>query len=130
MATIRRSPRAWTSRALLLSGVLLILAAVAAHAHLKVSKTEPASGAVVSQPVPSIHVWLTQEPDVALSKLELIGPGGPVALEPVASTGKKDLVAKVSGAMADGQYTAKWQTAGDDGHVQKGEWTFTVKRAG
>jgi methionine-rich copper-binding protein CopC len=108
----------------------LILAAVAAHAHLKVSKTEPASGAVLSQPAAALHVWLTQEPDVSLSKLELVGPNGAVALEPVATTGKKDLAAKVVGAMPDGEYTAKWQTAGDDGHVQRGEWKFTVKRTG
>ena len=40
--------------------------------------------------------------------------------------GEKDLMARVSGRMPDGAYTARWQTAGDDGHVLKGEWTFTI----
>lgn len=131
MKQTRRTPLVVGSVAHVVFAVaLLLFAAVAAHAHLKVSKTEPAEGAVMAEPVTSIHVWLTQEPDVALSKLELVGPAGPVALEPVATTGKKDLVSKVTGAMPDGEYTARWQTAGDDGHVQKGEWKFSVKRAG
>jgi methionine-rich copper-binding protein CopC len=31
--------------------------------------------------------------------------------------------------MADGRYTVNWQTAGDDGHLQKGTFAFTVKPA-
>ena len=41
--------------------------------------------------------------------------------------GEKTLMAPVTGKMADGKYTVNWQTAGDDGHVQKGTFAFNVK---
>jgi methionine-rich copper-binding protein CopC len=36
--------------------------------------------------------------------------------------------ATVDGATPDGTYTVSWQTAGDDGHVQKGDYTFSVRQ--
>ncbi len=123
-------PRHSRRFALLLTATVLLFAAVAAFAHLKVENTSPENGAVVDKPVRSLRVWFNQEPDVSLSKIELEGPKGPLAVEGLHTMGDKDLMARVSGAMPDGEYTAKWQTAGDDGHVQKGEWTFTVKRGG
>jgi methionine-rich copper-binding protein CopC len=112
-----------------LAAVLLLGLAAAAYAHFKVTKTEPADGAVVDRPVRDLRVWFTQEPDVALSKLELAGPGGALEVQRVHSMGEKDLMGTVVGAMPDGEYTAKWKAAGDDGHVLEGTWKFTVKRA-
>jgi methionine-rich copper-binding protein CopC len=37
-------------------------------------------------------------------------------------------VATIDGSLADGRYAARWQAAGDDGHVQKGEYVFTIRR--
>jgi methionine-rich copper-binding protein CopC len=112
-----------------LFALLLLGLATAAYAHFKVSKTEPADGAVVDRPVRDLRIWFSQEPDVALSKLELAGPSGALQVQNVHTMGEKDLMGTVVGTMPDGEYTAKWQAAGDDGHVLKGEWKFTVKRA-
>ncbi len=112
------------------SVALLLLLATAAFAHLKVSNTNPEDGAKLSGPVRTLRVWFNQEPDVPLSKLELTGPTGPLNVEGLHTMGEKDLMARVSGRMPDGSYTAKWQTAGDDGHVLTGEWTFTIDRGG
>jgi methionine-rich copper-binding protein CopC len=38
-------------------------------------------------------------------------------------------VADFNGKLADGQYVVSWQTAGDDGHVSKGDFSFSVKSA-
>ena len=40
----------------------------------------------------------------------------------------KSLMAMVEGGTPDGTYTVSWQSAGPDGHIQKGDFTFTVKR--
>ncbi|MXX75927.1 MAG: copper resistance protein CopC [Holophagales bacterium] len=109
---------------------LLLVLAAAAPPHLKVSNTSPEDGATLSGPVRTLRVWFNQEPDVPLSKLELTGPTGPLSVEGLHTMGEKDLMARVSGRMPDGSYTAKWQTAGDDGHVLTGEWTFTIDRGG
>jgi copper resistance protein C len=110
---------------------ILFLFAGAALAHLEVVGSEPADGATLDRPVRSLRVFFNQEPDLALSKLELEGPeGAAVEVQGLHTMGQKDLMATVSGRMPDGEYTVKWQTAGDDGHVQKGEIKFTMKRGG
>lgn len=110
--------------------VFALLLAAAAYAHLKALKTSPEEGATRNGPVRTIRVWFNQEPDVPLSKLELEGPQGPMNIEGLHTMGEKDLMARVTGRMPDGSYTARWQTAGDDGHVLTGEWTFRVDRGG
>ena len=41
----------------------------------------------------------------------------------------KSLMAMIPSALADGNYTVKWRTAGDDGHPPRGDFTFTVRSA-
>ena len=43
--------------------------------------------------------------------------------------GEKTLMAMIKGNMSDGTYTVNWQTAGDDGHIQKGEFVFKIGQA-
>jgi hypothetical protein len=100
------------------------------HAHAKLEKTQPAGGATVSVPPPQIQLSFDEEVDVKVSKIDLTGPSGKVAVGPVRLMGPKSLVATVTGPMADAAYTVRWQTAAaDDGHVSKGEFKFTVKQA-
>ena len=109
---------------------VLLLATAACWAELEALKTSPEDGATLSGPVRTLRVWFNQEPDLPLSKLELEGPAGPMKVEGLHTMGEKDLMARVSGRMPDGSYTARWETAGYDGKVLTGEWTFTVDRAG
>jgi methionine-rich copper-binding protein CopC len=104
---------------------LFALVAGVAYAHLKTTKTLPADGSTVAE-VPEVRVWFNQEPDAALSRLTLEGPGGEIALGDVETRGEKDLAATVTGELTPGDYTATWRTAGDDGHVMEGTWSFTV----
>jgi methionine-rich copper-binding protein CopC len=46
---------------------------------------------------------------------------------PIHSLPDKSLVADFKGKLSNGQYVVNWQTAGDDGHVSKGQFSFTVK---
>lgn len=39
---------------------------------------------------------------------------------------EKSIAASVDADMPNGTYTVAWQTAGGDGHVQKGEYSFSV----
>jgi methionine-rich copper-binding protein CopC len=107
---------------LLAAGVFATLAL----AHNKLVKTEPADGAVLKTSPAHIEVSFAEKPDAALSKIALKGPAGAVALGPSRGVGKS-LVADIRGALADGKYTVAWQTSGDDGHVSKGEFGFSVR---
>lgn len=109
--------------------VLVVVAATSvALAHMKVSKTLPAADSTVAMKPAKVQIWYTQAPDKAVSRLALTGPAGEVALGPMEVGADKSLSAVVQGTVADGAYKVTWQTAGDDGHVQKGEFAFTVRQ--
>ena len=106
----------------------LVLGSTVALAHMKVSKTAPEEGATLTEAPTSVQVWYTQEPDAAVSKMSLQGPSGDVKLF-IHPGGDKSLMGMIEGSIGDGDYVVTWQTAGDDGHIQKGEYKFTVKSA-
>jgi methionine-rich copper-binding protein CopC len=100
------------------------------QAHAKLEKTQPASGMTVSAPPPQIQLSFDEEVDVKVSKIEMMGPAGKIALGPTHLMGPKSLVAVITGKLADATYTVVWQTAAaDDGHVSKGDFKFTLKQA-
>jgi methionine-rich copper-binding protein CopC len=110
--------------------IALSLAAVATVvAHMKAAKSQPAADSTVTSSPARVQVWFTQAPDPKLSKLEVTGPAGAVKLNGFRVNDDKSIVATVEGTLADGRYTVRWQSAGDDGHVQKGEFAFSVKQA-
>ena len=73
-------------------------------------------------------MWFSQAPDIKVSKLDLTGPSGAVKLSNFHATDDKSIMATVADKMLDGAYTVAWPAAGDDGHVQKGTFKFTLKR--
>lgn len=117
----------FNQRTLALLIALQLGAAVLLFAHMKATKFEPAADSTVTAPPQRLQVWFTQAPDPKLSKLDLAGPAGAVKLTGLQATAEKSIVATVGGTLANGRYTATWQAAGDDGHIQKGQFAFTVK---
>ena len=115
-------------RIIVVSGLLWLLAAVP-QAHTALKKSEPAAGKIVTAVPKQIQLWFNEKIDVAVSKIELKGPSGKVDLSPAHAMGDNSLMAGVSGKVADGIYTVAWQAAGDDGHVVKGAFKFTLKLA-
>jgi methionine-rich copper-binding protein CopC len=106
----------------------LAASAVTVFAHMKAAKTEPAADATLTAPPTKVQVWFTQAPDPKVSKLALTGPGGPVTLKDFkVVAADKSIVAIVDGAPGQGRFTASWQAAGNDGHIQKGQFSFSVK---
>ena len=104
----------------------LALVSTFAFAHMKVAKTAPEEGATLNASPDTVRIWYTQEPDRAVSKMKLRGAGVEMELD-VKADSDKSLTASLDAALSDGNYTVSWQTAGDDGHIQKGEFSFTVK---
>ena len=109
--------------------VLAALCGATAVAHMAVQKTMPEDGAVLTQSPHHIQVWYTQSPDPAISRITLEGAGGDVDLGDTKVVNDKSLVAMLPSTLRAGAYTVKWRTAGDDGHAQRGDFTFTVRAA-
>jgi methionine-rich copper-binding protein CopC len=113
-----------------LSVILFTVAfSVLTQAHAKLQKTEPADKAALTVAPTRVQLWFSEKPDATVSKIELKGPSGIVKLGPTHIMGEKALMAAIAGPIGDGSYIVNWQTSGDDGHVQKGEFTFTLKHA-
>jgi methionine-rich copper-binding protein CopC len=125
IVTIQSSTR---RRIIVASAFLLLLTAIP-QAHTALTKSEPAAGKTVTTAPKQIQLWFNEKIDVALSKIELTGPSGKVELTAAHVMGDKSLMAGVSGKVGEGIYTIAWQTAGDDGHVVKGNVKFTLKLA-
>ena len=120
------------SRRVMTAGLAAILAcAVVATiaAHTKLERSIPVAGSTVAAPPASISLFFNERVDGAVSKVVLTGPSGAVALAAPHVMGDTQLMAPVTGAVADGSYTVAWQTAGKDGHVVKGQFAFVVKRS-
>ena len=109
--------------------LLSVLCVTTLWAHMRVQKTMPEDGARLTSSPHHIQVWYTQLPDDAISQLLLEGVDGDISLGDTTVNEDKSLVAMVSTVLADGNYTVKWRTAGDDGHTQRGDFAFTVRSA-
>jgi methionine-rich copper-binding protein CopC len=110
--------------------VLALMAAFTAGlaAHLSVLKTMPADDTTVSPPPERVQVWFNQQPSPRISRLELRGPGNEqVEIGQLEVHGEdRSISAAVPAPLAPGTYEATWRSAGDDGHVMRGTFTFTV----
>lgn len=109
--------------------VVVLSFGAALSAHMKLEKTVPAGDSTVTASPSSVQVWFSEAPDAKVSKVTITGPSGPVKITGMHVMDKTSLMAMVGAPMADGRYTVAWQAAGDDGHVQKGEFVFNVKAA-
>lgn len=111
------------------AALLIAVAVAAVSAHMAVSKTMPEADAVLSASPAEIRIWFTQAPDPAISRLTVEGADGEIAVGSTTVHDDKSLKAMLPAALAAGDYTVKWRTAGDDGHTQRGDFAFTVLAA-
>jgi methionine-rich copper-binding protein CopC len=118
-----------TLRVLALSLGILLLAATGGWA-LEPQRMDPAQNATLTRPPQHLRVFFDVLPDPGKSELKLVGPEGELKLEGLHTMGENDLMVRIVGRVADGEYTAHWRAVGTDGSTSEGEWKFTVKRAG
>ena len=125
-----------STRARLLTCAALLMAAPALIAamrplHFALERSAPADKAVVTS-ISEIRLWFTEEPmDMGQSTVSVrlldadkeLVPTGNAVLDP--QDAKVYSLALPSG-LAPQTYTVAWRGMGDDGHVVRGEFTFTV----
>ncbi len=116
-------------RTLVATLIIALAAAGAVSAHMAYSKSVPAQDATLNASPEHLQVWFTQDPEPALSQLSLEGPNGEVTLGKTTVGDEKSLVAEVPATLAAGSYTVKWRSAGDDGHVLRGDFAFSIATA-
>jgi methionine-rich copper-binding protein CopC len=109
---------------LLAAAALLTVAPAAAHALLL--ESNPPLKSAVSGPNVSIKLRFNVRIDALRSRLTLIHPDGSAhALDITKQTPADTLSAEATGLSA-GAYRLRWQVLASDGHITRGEISFTV----
>jgi methionine-rich copper-binding protein CopC len=95
-------------------------------AHNQLLKTEPAAHAALKTAPARVQFWFGEKPDMTITKITIKGPSGPVDVGPAHPVSEKVIAVDFKGKLPAGEYTVSWQTAGDDSHISKGAFSFTV----
>ncbi len=119
-------------RAFLIAGVVLATAgfvpAPAPTFHFALVKSAPADGASVANVI-RVDLWFSEPPTAETVAIHIVDADGNVVPGADAKVDAKDPKAYSAvprAALAPGGYTVSWKGMGDDGHVVRGTFAFTV----
>lgn len=100
------------------------------YAHGVLRKSDPANGAVLRAAPRVIRLTFSEPPQLAFTRVELIGPDSQrVALSPLRTAAPDSagiVVADVIGALRAGRYRILWQITSADGHPVRGTVAFRI----
>lgn len=113
------------ARRLSLALALLLLPSIGS-AHTGLRRSDPAKGSRLTVAPTRISLWFSARPQLGFSRIRLAGPGGDVALGPLASDTGNLVRATILQTLPPGDYTIHWQTASADGHPIRGELSFAI----
>jgi methionine-rich copper-binding protein CopC len=112
---------------ILLALVLSLLAPAVAMAHAELVSTDPAEGATVEGSPTEISATFSEALLAEGSGLSLRDAAGErIAVGDVDPDDEERLVITDVPDLAPGEYEARWTARSDDGHLERGTWTFTV----
>ncbi|MET3835157.1 methionine-rich copper-binding protein CopC [Brevundimonas sp. UYEF29] len=110
-----------------LSAAILAVSAVAAEAHARLVRSDPAADAVVAAPR-TISLTFSDRVAPAFSGFDLVNAGGDrIAVRTQVSEDGKTVSGAPARALAPGAYTINWRIAASDGHRMTGSVAFTVR---
>jgi len=115
--------------AFLLVAALLFPPSATPALHLSLQRSAPAAASSGAAPT-EIRLWFSQRPQRGSTSITLTGRGGTrVPLGEVRSEGEGDRVfaAPVREPLTPGTYRVSWRTMAADGHVIRGDFSFTVE---
>lgn len=96
--------------------------------HFALSKSTPAADASVPAPE-EVRLWFTQVPQENSVGVRLIAPSGDAVSTTEPTRDSEDpmvVFIEPEAPLAPGRYTVSWRGIGDDGHVVRGEFGFSV----
>lgn len=98
-----------------------------AAAHAKLVSAEPASNATITEPPKQLKLVFSEKLQLGTSITVLDASKQKVALgkSRIEADGKTFVVA-LPNKLTSGSYTVQWKTLGEDGHTEKGSYTFKL----
>jgi copper resistance protein C len=112
----------------LLSAVAATAAATDAAFHFALSRSVPAADASVASP-DEVRLWFSQVAQPGSVAIRLIAPGGDAVRtsDPIRDEDDGRIYhVDVATRLPAGAYTVSWRGIGDDGHVVRGDFRFSV----
>ena len=102
--------------------------ASAADFHFRLERTAPAADSTVAPPE-EVRLWFSEGAQEGATSIRLLDPAGELVTtgDLWSSEDRSEHAVAVSGALANGRYTVAWRSMAGDGHVQRGEFQFTVR---
>ena len=117
--------RCLTRRLVLAGALTLMLRPHVAAAHAILEASEPANGAHVQAGAITLRFRYNSRIDRARSGLTLIRPDQKKISLPIDPAGPPDLLSTTL-TLTPGPYVVRWQVLAVDGHITRGDVTFTV----
>ena len=117
--------------AILFCGAAMLLAPAAARANTQLTRTSPATGAILAVTPTHIRLEFSEPPVLRSTSLTLVDEGGvdvPLRDLRYASDTRSAITMLLTDALHDGVYTVQWRTVGTDGARVSGDFNFTVRR--
>lgn len=96
--------------------------------HFTLSQSAPEAGATLASPA-EVRLWFTQVPQEGTTSIRLVdADGGLVHTGDVVQDPEDGQVFSIAlhGTLAGGEYTVAWRAMGEDGHVVRDEFSFSV----
>lgn len=120
--------RLFTRSFALVAALTLAVPLSAASAHPRLLRSTPVADS--RTPTAPRHVTLTfnESLDIALTRVTLHHGEKTLRLDSLrlVADDDKSVTATISGTLAPGRYTVRWQVTGDDGHPVRGSFEFEV----
>lgn len=104
------------------------LAAAASDLHFALVRSSPEAGATVAS-LEEVRLWFSQVPQESSVAVRLIDAAGETVETGELTSDPDDgkvVFVTVDADLAAGGYTVAWRGIGDDGHVVRGDFAFTV----
>lgn len=94
--------------------------------HAELVSSDPADGAVLDAPPAEIVLTFSEALDPAKSHFDLIDAGGTSVGRGLADPEDDTRMTLDSSGIAPGPYRIEWVSAAEDGHLERGELSFTL----
>jgi copper transport protein len=115
--------------ALVVALIGLALAAASVSAHVALVAATPVPGSTIGQPPKAIRIRFDQVPDPKFNEITLLDTSGKSVAGGAATAEAGDpsvIEVTLSANLAPGLYTVAWQALANDGHLTKGNYSFTL----
>ena len=126
--------------ALLLSGAVLFAGSLASRSasattlpHLSLLRSSPVADTTLTASPTDIRLWFSQAPEMAATTVRLTASSGTVMALDKPQRDKAEgapVIAALQRPLAPDVYEVAWRTMSRDGHVVKGQFSFTIAATG